>query len=302
MLSSDCDEKTKIEVLAQETTEVAKAVLVLPKPPILPKNKSLSINPVRMGDEKKHTMSKTKTLVSKEHTLVREFINIDSRTVEYYTGSNLRYYKEYKGFLVPKCHGVVSFPLENCDPLPLESAGDLKFFFTSAVEGSQVTPGTAARVIDPNISKVIAIRGKSESNGHWAQVYLGIDSNDFKLMGYKNSKKIYNAKIMAIQSKDTAHVETRCYFPPKNPMHGYAFSSEAPANACYLDITAIGLEVRKHLTNPKDCDWNNATFKKILAELFMKTPGVCLWHGCLVMQTCYWSKEENKLKGFKYKH
>lgn len=297
MSSCEGDEKAKIEILAQK-----KIAFVTSKPPILTSFKSVTSKLPVASDETKHKVSKDKKLDTAAQRMVREFINIDNRIVEYYTGTNVRYYKEYKSFHVPKSDSLVSFPLENCDPLPLEKAGDLRFFFTSSVAGSQATGGAAVRIIDPNITKIIVIRGKSESNGHWAQVYIGIDPNDFKLMGYRNSKKIYNAKILVIQSKDTAHVETRCYYPPKNPIHGYAFSSESPAYACNLDSTTMALEVKKHLLDPKDFNWNGETFQKILAELFMKSPDVHLQHGCLTMQTCYWDTEENKLKGTKYRH
>ncbi len=210
----------------------------------------------------------------------RLYVQIGDYQVEYHTGAQIKYFGEYSAYRVRP--DFVSFPLERCDPLPTEQAGSIRFFFTSAIEGALPVPGQPVHIIAPNITQVVVVRAKSESNGHTAQVYVGIDLNKFKRAGYKGCNKIYIGEILAIQYKDTQHVEmTGCYFGP---------------SAKYLDSTVVGKEMKNHLENPIDYNWSSPVFQQHLNRLFCNQPDVYFQHGCLMSNNCYWTKDENKLK------
>lgn len=218
---------------------------------------------------------------------ILHYIDIDDYQVSYYTGDKFSYYNEYRASRkIGK--NLVSFPLGCCDPLPLASFGSIKYFFTSAIEGQFPKNGQAYCITDPTIKQIIAVRARS-SNGYWAQVYIGFDPDNFKTMGYKGYKAIYNGKVVAIQYKNTKHIEQRgCYI-----------SSEV----AYLDNLNMALEVRKYLMDSKDFDWMSPVFRKKFKELLsLPSGGYFNWdYQILSSTTCYWTKDENKLKEIKYK-
>lgn len=210
----------------------------------------------------------------------RLYVEIGDNQVEYHTGAQIKYFGEYSAYRVRP--DFVSFPVERCDPLPIEQAGAIKFFFTSAIEGTLPVPGQPVHIIAPNITQVVVVRAKSESNGHTAQVYVGIDLNKFKCAGYKGCNKIYIGEILAIQHKDTQHVEmTGCYFG---------------SSAKYLDSMVLGKEMKNLLENPIDYNWSSPVFQQHLNRLFCNQPDTYFQHGCLMSNNCYWTKDENKLK------
>jgi len=212
------------------------------------------------------------------------FVDLNDKDVEYYTGSNLSYYKEYKGTKYED--HVMSFPLKATDPLPVHTFGSLRLFFTSAVEGHCPRQGEPIMLPDDQELEVRVVRAKAASNGHSAQIYFGYDKKDFKQAG-KN--KIFKARILAILTKDTRRVEN---------IGLHLFSG-----ATYLQNTDIGQEVKKHLQNESDWNWNSSVFKGVLNRLLPTGEGIFFGEQpqMLLSNTCYWTKDENKLTKKKYK-
>ena len=70
--------------------------------------------------------------------VAQDFINLGDAQIGYYTGANVKYYNEYRP---RQFEGFTSFPVNRCDPVPVDRIGALKVFFTSAIEGHQPVPG-----------------------------------------------------------------------------------------------------------------------------------------------------------------
>lgn len=215
-------------------------------------------------------------------------IEIDGVFVEYNYGPGIEYFGEYKAKLQ---NNTVSFPLNSCDPLPLHQVGDTKFFFTSAQNGYNGGTclnniGFGIQVTDPDIKQLAVVRGKNPRTAERIQFYIGFDPDNFKLSA-DGTKKIFSGKILYIHAKNTAHVDQlRQYFDQ---------------DSCKtLTNQALGLEVRKHLADPNDYNWNSPVFLKILKDLFDKFEGVEFHNQDLIMRTCYWTQHENVLKGITY--
>lgn len=214
------------------------------------------------------------------------YIDLDEsqmHQIEYYTGCNIRFYNEYKP---KKLKGVISFPLQCCDPLPVYNIGELKVFFSSAIEGHLPTPGQG--ILIPNaehLTEIVAVRGKAESNGRWVQAYIGYDPQDYKSL---RDKKVYKAHLLAIQTKNPRHTEER--------------SLQYFLGAQFLSNSHIGLEVRKHLKDSKDWNWQNEHFLSIFHDLIPQGEHFYVSLQNVYSNLCYWTKEENKLKQRKYSH
>ncbi|MBL0941516.1 MAG: hypothetical protein IBJ00_02125 [Alphaproteobacteria bacterium] len=227
------------------------------------------------------------SVISSPYALAsNRYIDLDEsqmHQIEYYTGCNIKFYNEYKA---KKLKNMTSFPLQCCDPLPVYSIGELKVFFSSAIEGHISAPGQGILIPDSeHLTEIIAIRGKAESNGHWVQAYIGYDPKDYKAL---RNKKVYKAHLLAIQTKNPTHTEeiSLRYF------HG----------AQFLSNSHIELEVRKHLNDPKDWDWNNERFLSIFRNLIPSGDNFYVSVQNVYSNMCYWTKEENKLKQRKYLH
>lgn len=218
----------------------------------------------------------------------RHYIEIEDDKVEYYTGCNINYYGEYHAKRKTDKKYTVSFPIDRCDPLPLEKFGEIKLFFTSAIEGNVPQPGIPCMITDASITQILAVRARANSNNHRAQIYIGFDPADFKRSGYKDCNALYAGKILAIQYKNTTHVEcTGCYLG---------------SGVRHLTNMELSLEVRKYLTDSKDFSWKSPVFQKKIQEFLPQRSGVCFcWESqMLFMRDCYWTKDENKLKDIKY--
>lgn len=234
-----------------------------------------------------------------------EYVNLDASQFElisYYTGNPdyLRFYKEYKAYKLP--NKTISFPLHACDPLKLNTLGSIQYFFSSAITGNVPTPGTAVSIESP-INSIIAIRGKNDLNGQRFEAYIGFDSKNMKCVG---KKRIYNAQILAIQTKSTQHVdETLCH----------CFNQAKP-----VDTTQVGQEVGKQLKDLQDKDWKSPVFQKTLHELLGKEwtlkksvyiynhssdifthDEAIVGNGIFFSNKVYWTEKENRLKGTTYK-
>lgn len=209
------------------------------------------------------------------------YVDIPMYHIKYYTGPDVKFYNEYKA--QNEHDDQASFPINKCDPLLFETSGNVRWFFGSAIEGHVSHPGEAIEVIDPSITHVYAVRGKADCNGYWVQVYFGIDANNPKF--FNTTKKVYQGKILYLLSKSTRNVENT-----------YRYYSD---DAKYLSNMTIGLEMRNHL-DQKDCDWKSPVFQQLYKDLFCKNNGSYQYAGDLLSNVCYWTKEENKLKGIKY--
>lgn len=170
--------------------------------------KALALSKQKQESEKISKEMRMASVLKKDACVQREYLDFDDTLVGDCTGC-FDYYKEYHAYSVKK--GLVSFSVACCDPLPLQTAEDgSKYFFPSHVEGGW--PVGAVEVTNPHLTQIRVVRAKSAYVR--TQVYLGYDPTDYKLVGYKGSKKIYHAKILMIQTKHIDSVEIRQYFSP----------------------------------------------------------------------------------------
>lgn len=212
------------------------------------------------------------------------YIDLDDGQVGYYTGAHVRYYKEY----TPKqFEGITSFPVHRCDPVPIDNINDLKVFFTSAIEGHQPIPGQGIVIPMPeSITKILAVRGKSESSGIRVEAYIGYNPSAYEVKG-RNRNKIYKAILLVAQVKNTRNVENRSV---------HLFSG-----AQYLTNMMIAQEIKKHLSEPKDWNWNGELFQQHFQQMLPKREGFSIAHHMICLNTPYWTKDENRLKGITYR-
>jgi hypothetical protein len=160
------------------------------------------------------------------------------------------------------------------------------------------------------IDKVVAIRGKDESNGTRFEAYLGYKIN---AQDKSQQPKTYTAKLLALNTKSTA-----------DGSHGVPLVFEHASILGSLNglgnTSGTGFlnEVCKCL-DPKDRDNNSPVLKAKMKELFnpeakeqkmlFGARGICdalvydeaiLISGCLFSNKVYWTEKENKLKGITY--
>jgi len=143
-------------------------------------------------------------LISANLLAMQDYIEIDPTPIAHQTGSALRYYGEYRARILP--NGLMSFPIASCYPLPINMAGNIRYFFTSATAGNISTPGEAIKIEDPAISNVVVVRGKDDGNENKFEAYIGYNKNDFKNLG---RKRVYQSKILAINTKSTRYTENK---------------------------------------------------------------------------------------------
>ncbi|MBS0286744.1 MAG: hypothetical protein JSR17_05570 [Proteobacteria bacterium] len=232
------------------------------------------------------TISRRKGNKVRKARPAKQYFEIDGNIVDYYNGAHFEYFKEYNSRKLDD--NWISFPLDCCDPLPLHSSENIRFFYPSA----QIIPGysghaCAVQVLDDSIKQVYVVRGKDQGNGHRSHVYIGIDTDNFELMN-SGAKKVYNAKILLIQSKDTKHTENE----------GYLFI-EGVKN---LDGITVGQAIRPYLIAEGNFNAQSPAYLKLVKELFAdKQEGAYYHEGMLLMRECYWTQDENKLKGITYR-
>ena len=213
---------------------------------------------------------------------IPQFVEMGLGQVEYYAGSGLEFFKEYGAEHMGG--KIVSFPLNRCDPLQIEKAGDLRYFFMSAIEGHIPQPGEAVQILNPNIQQIAVVRAKAHSNENKVQIYLGLNTAQGSQC---EDGIIFRAQILALQVKNTRHIEDcRSYFLQETK---------------YLNSGIIGQEIKKYLPDPKDFDFKSPNFQQKLKEMFLTYGNeVVFQNGCLVNRTCYWTLHENKLRGRTY--
>lgn len=224
----------------------------------------------------------------------KRHLELESSQIEYYVGADLNYHKEYRSQQVAKT--LVSFPLECTDPLPVEYCGDIRFFVSSAVEGSFGRPGEAHVILDPSITQMAVVRGVARSSNRAFQVYVGFNFGEFKATGYKGCNKIHSARALMITTKERSGDHL-----------GYSWNHQHYVNvadAKYLSNQDIALEVRKSLLQNGIQDlpgWNSPLFQAKAKELFgERAQCFCLTGQCFSSPVCYWTRDENKLKGITY--
>jgi hypothetical protein len=215
----------------------------------------------------------------------QHFVNLEDSQVGYYTGANLRYYKEYGS---KQFEGFTSFPVRRCDPVPIDNIGDLKVFFMSAIEGHEPVLGQGIVIPTPeSITEILVVRGIAESSGTRFEAYVGYNPNVYEVKG-RNRTKVHQAVLLALQTKNTRHVENK----------GFPLFSGAQ----FLTNMMIGAEIKKHLLEPKDWNWNGELFQQHFQAMLPKREGFYIANQMIYFRTSYWTKEENRLKGITYTH
>ncbi len=243
----------------------------------------------------KPASNSSKIAVDKQNTCIN-YIDVDPKPMIYHGGPNLRFYGEYRSR--PLENGLVSFPVNACDPLPLNTFGPIRYFFLSATGGNTLAMGSAIKVEDPTITNIVVVRGKDVS-GCRMEAYLGYNKHDFKTKG-KN--KICIAQLLAINTKDIRCAQTQP-------------TIFAPVTG-YLSNADLSREICNRLENIKDRDWRSPIFKQTMLELlgegWVLREGYGSW-SCtcdeavvsnigIYTNKIYWTQEENKLKDFNYKN
>lgn len=224
----------------------------------------------------------------------REYVDIDKALLEYYTGS-FEIYKEYRA----KVFGdkIVSLPLECCDPLPIYQGGDLRYFFTSAHNGVVTScsgggynrsAGQPIKILNSDFNSILVVRGKHPDLYCKGAIYIGINRDNYKLLA-NGAKKIYSGTILFMDLRNAKNIDY--------PANGYLDRD----NATYLNSDDMSTEIRKRLQDPKDFDERCPIYQQTKKELFKHQDDHDFLFGSLISKTCYWTQEENKLKGITYK-
>lgn len=228
----------------------------------------------------------------------KEYVDVDLTEIGDHVGANgLRFYTEYRPKIEDK--DTILFPLRSCDPVPIHTFGDIRYFYTSAIPGKFAQHGAPYQV--ENFTNIIAVRGKNDANGNRFEAYLGINKNEFEKKG-KN--KIYIAHLLVMQVKSTKHVDEHRH---------YAFDTK------HLSSNQLGLEIRKRLENQEAVAWGNSQYQKVFHELIGEGWVPCriliggsirkdvftrddevIGNGAFHSNKVYWTKDENKLKGITY--
>jgi hypothetical protein len=217
------------------------------------------------------------------------FVELDNKLVEYYTGNNIRYYKEYHANAGE--NNMVLFSVENTDPLPIDYFGEKRFFVTSATTGSVGNMGEACMILDPAIKQLAVVRGVARSNNNGVNVYMGLNTDNVKLFGYKGRDRIYPTRVMMLQTKAKCGSDSGYSW-----YHNYKIVNEVK----HFGAHEIGMEVRKYLSL-NDCGWKNPLFQATVKELLGKrAQGFRFELGCFYNRESYWTDKENKLKGITY--
>ncbi len=231
----------------------------------------------------------------RENDRHRMYIDVDSHFINYYVGAPSRFYGEYRARNLD--NGLVSFPVSACDPLPLNTFGTIKYFFTSAMQGHILQYGLPIQIADPNISDMVVVRAKNDATGTRAEFYLGYNKDSFQIKG---KKKIYKAQPLFINVKSRQDANPQTY---------------SLASSRWISPMDLSSEARKQLTNLKQFDWKNSEFQKGLLALlgegwqvsnrdldtyFTNYDGAIIKNGLFHSEKVYWNQYVNALKGISY--
>lgn len=214
------------------------------------------------------------------------YVEFDDKDLRYSVG-DITFYKEYNARGIEQPEGkLISFPIKNCDPLPIKTWRDCRWFFTSAIEGNVPQLGHGLEIIDSSITHVYAVRGKT--GNHWSHIYFGYDENN--PIWENGTKKVFQGKVLYTLNKNTQYTE-----------YMKSYSPVGAVQSIHLRIldTKDGLYFK---SNPND--YRDGIEQINLDDLVCeKTNHPYDRYGKIsysVNSTCYWTKEENKLKGIQY--
>lgn len=205
--------------------------------------------------------------------IYNDFVELSVNTMRYYT-TLTEFYKEYKAREQVNKNGelIVSFPVYCCDPLPIKSFGDVRWFTTSAISGNRGEDGINFEILNPFITNILAVRAKT-NNGR-AEFYFGYDANNpiFR----KANKRVFQGILLYLVNKEPLYMDQN--------RSVWAFPDVA-----YLQ-SRLSNRFGKYFFRQQDgsqveIDQN----QKLFNELYR------------VPSECYWTATENKLKGIEYK-
>jgi len=215
-------------------------------------------------------------------TATQQFVDFNDHEINYYTGSHINYYSEYR--VKQFKQGTRSCPLKNCDPLIIDTLGSLRFFFTSAIKGGYSRPGQAIQ-LPSCYDRVVAIRGRDQLSSNRFEAYLGIDSSKFKKVG---KSQIFKADLLTLQVKNTQYTDEAKFV--------------LASSMSYVTGQMIITEVKHHLGNANNCSWNSVGFQKVIKELMPQRAGISINNNSRALSSSmhYWTRNENKLKEIQY--
>lgn len=201
-----------------------------------------------------------------------DLVQLPMKTMAYYTALT-EFYKEYKNQIDQNENGelIVSFSIKSCDPLPIKTFGGVRWFTTSAISGNRGEHGINFEIVNPSITNVLAVRGKT-SNGK-AEFYFGYDANNPKFNNGK--KKVFQGILL--------------YLVNKQPL----YSTENRSVWAFPDVAYLSSRLtnrfEKYLFTQHD-----GSQIAIDQNFYRELAGAPF--------ECYWTETENKLKGIQYKN
>lgn len=238
----------------------------------------------------------------KKESKGKEYIDLAPaliKDIEYHTGTNIQFFKEYGA--QNKSDGTVSFPKKKTDPVPIKTFGSLRYFFPSASVSNR-GPELAMPLLisdQETVEQVIAVRGRA-SNNHKVYVYLGINRDNGKKVGYKGSNTVYAATIVAMQRKNLFYdckAQCELYF-----YDGKEYSEPNWGKIEILHNMKMFQELKKYLDDKKDWDAKSPKYQEKVKELL--GDDYKFWNQkphLLKSDVVYWTETENRLKGTQYK-
>jgi hypothetical protein len=200
------------------------------------------------------------------------FVELPMKEMIYYTALT-EFYKEYKAQVDQNKseESIVSFPIRSCDPLPIKTFGGVRWFTTSAISGNRGEHGINFEIVNPSITNVLAVRGKT-SNGK-AEFYFGYDANNPNFNNGK--KKVFQGILL--------------YLVNKQPL----YSTENRSVMAFPDVAYLSSRLtnrfEKYLFRQHDGS------QIAIDQNFYRELGGAPFE-------CYWTETENKLKGIQYKN
>jgi len=200
-----------------------------------------------------------------------DFVEFPTQEMHYYTGVST-FYNEYKARAEVNKNGdsIVSFPVRSCDPLPINSFGDVRWFWTSAVKG--VGLGNSIEIINPSITNILVVRGKHPLGASRSEIYFGYDSNNpiFR----SAHKRVFQGILLHTMTKSRESVAG----------HYHIFPNEAAYLSSRLKESGYGKQCYFIQKDGNSIEINRDMFNRLSLS-----------------GECYWTITENKLKGIKYK-
>lgn len=220
------------------------------------------------------------------------YLQLKTKDIGYYSGANIRYFKEYKAQLRDEGN-TVSFPMEATDPLPIYECGNKRFFVTSAQKGSVGNCyGNSLAILDPSINKMIVVRAMAESNGYTGQYYVGFNDSQFQTVGHKSKNRVYSGTILYIVIKEDNRNRYGSWY------HSYTPNPELLGNFSFSDIL---MAMRGHLQK-EDFYIKSPVLRQKTQEIYSDFASYINFDSqTLFFNEAYWTQEENKLKGITYR-